>query len=129
MGKDCRILPNGIIEISTHQVTYEIPEKAKKHLSKLNWLAGSKRKKFTEFLRKEKKYPRTNIAKIVLTETFQIRLPKNVAMFFISSSDGGSSHLHSTLIDPGFQGPIVMEIKGYVQNRKPDMVLAYLARA
>ena len=130
LGKDCKIHPNGLVEIWVIPVVYEIPPEAKKLLAKENWLTGSKREKLMALLRKVEKPVKIHAGQIVLTETLPVKLPKNVAMFLQRTTDGSSVHIQSHLIDPGFKGPIAMELLGFHEKKsRPDTVLAWLCKA
>ncbi|KHO55805.1 MAG: hypothetical protein QT12_C0001G0006 [archaeon GW2011_AR21] len=128
LGKDCKIHPSGIVEIKTHKVVYEVPDELVGKIARKNWLSGSGRDKLMGMLRKVEKPVKTSARHIVLTETLPVKLPENVAMFFQGTTDGTSFHISSHLIDPGFKGPIVMELQGLVQGKKPDNVLALLGK-
>ncbi|MDO8647789.1 MAG: hypothetical protein Q7R70_05255 [Candidatus Diapherotrites archaeon] len=130
LGKDCKVHSNGLVEIRVIPVVYEIPPDAKKLLAKENWLTGSKRNAFMQLLKRVKKPVRIHSNHIILTETLPVKLPKDVAMFFQRTTDGSSVHIQSHLIDPGFKGPIAMELLGFHEKKsRPDTVLAWLCRA
>lgn len=128
LGRDCKVLPSGMIEIRTRSVVYELKKGAEIEIAKGNWLSGSKRKELMRHFRKVRKPLKTSKYYIVLSETLPVKLPKNVAMFFMNSTDGTSHHIQSHLIDPGFEGPIVLEIRGIAEGKKPDNIIAWLAK-
>lgn len=128
LGNDFKWLPSGMLELTPHATVYEIPKEDIPSLSKVNWATGSKRKVLMQHLQKKKKPLRTEFGRIVLTECKYVRLPKTVGMLLMGSTDGTSQHIHSLFIDPGYEGPIVLELLGFKERVKPEKILARLIR-
>lgn len=128
LGNDFRWLPSGMLELTPHATVYEIPSKDIATLSKVNWTTGSKRKLLMQHLKKKRKPLRTDFGRIVLTECKYVKLPKTVGMLLMGSTDGTSQHIHSLFIDPGYEGPIVLELLGFKPGVKPEKILARLIR-
>lgn len=131
LGKGFKLLPSGMIEITPQRVVWEIPREAKRILEREHWAAGSKRKKLMKMLRRVEREPKTHreLGKIILTETSPIKLPHDMVLFFYKTTDGNSHHIHSLIIDPQFEGPVVLELAAGRSNVKPDKILARLMYA
>ena len=127
-GNDFQLHSNGLVEIKVHPVVYEVDPSKVKSILKQNWVSGSKRAQFMKNFSRKRKGVRTKFGRVVLTETKYVKLPKDVGLFFQSTTDGTSAHIRSLFIDPGFEGPIVMEIFGLKEGAVPDKVLAWFAR-
>jgi hypothetical protein len=128
LGNDYKWLPSGMLELTPHAVVYEVPLSDIPRLSRINWASGSKRKLLMTFLQKKRKALRTDFGKIVLTECKYVKLPKTVGLLLMSSTDGTSKHIHSLFIDPGYEGPIVLELLEFKPGVKPEKILARLIR-
>ncbi len=128
LGNDVKVHSNGLVEIRIHPIVYELPKSKVSSVAKKNWVSGSKRKQFMDHFDKKEKKVRTKFGEVVLTETKYVKLPKDVGLFFMNTTDGKSVHIRSLLIDPGFEGPIVMELFGLTEGKCPDTVLAWLVR-
>jgi deoxycytidine triphosphate deaminase len=128
LGKDMKLLPSGMIEIKIRPVVYKIDPKKHPHVHKQNWVSGSKRHTFMGHFKKVHQDERTTFRRIFLTETEPVKFPKGIGMTFLNTTDGNSVHIKSLFIDPGFEGPIVMEILGLRSGKKPDTVIARLVR-
>ncbi|MEK6958814.1 MAG: hypothetical protein AABW59_02085 [archaeon] len=128
LGKDFQVNDNGLVEIKVHPVVYEPKKQRLGQIHKTNWVSGSKRKQFMENFERKKKSVKTKFGRVVLTETKYVKLPKDVGLFFLKTTDGTSVHIKSLLIDPGFEGPIVLEIFGSKEGKRPDNILAWLVR-
>lgn len=128
LNKGFRFLKSGMIEITPQKVVWTIPEEARKIIEKENWAAGSKRKKLMELLQRAERAPKTHpqLGRIILTETSPVALPPDMALFFYKTTTGKSAHIHSLIIDPGFRGPIVLELASMQPKVTPDKILARL---
>jgi len=121
-GNDFRIFKNGLAEIKTRPVVYEIDPKKINLIAKKNWLSGSKKKKLMGHFRKTNKPVRTKFGEIVFTETEYVKLPKNVGLILQNTSGGKSVHTQSVLVDPGFKGKIFLELLGLSHGKGPDII-------
>jgi deoxycytidine triphosphate deaminase len=126
-GKDFRVFPNGRVEIRVQPVVHELKSNPKE-VVKTNWVSGSKRKEFMKHFERKKKDVKVKLGGVVLTETLPVKLPKDVGLFLQSSTGGNSIHIRSLLIDPGYEGPIVLELMGVKEGARPDKILAYFVR-
>jgi deoxycytidine triphosphate deaminase len=127
LGSDFKVHPQGLVEITVQPVTYELTSDPKV-VSRKNWVSGSKRKEFMKHFARKKKPVRVSHGGIVLSETKYVKLPKDVGLILENTTDGNSIHINSFLIDPGFEGPIVLELFGFKKDSKPDKILAWLVR-
>ncbi len=128
LGNDFKWLPSGMLELTPHATVYEVPSKDIAELAKINWATGSKRKLLMTHLQRKRKPLRTQFGKIVLTECKYVKLPKTVGLLLMGTTDGKSQHIHSLFIDPGYEGPIVLELLGFEHGVKPEKILARLIR-
>ena len=128
LGNDFKILPNGFLELHVQPVFYRVNPKDIPAIARKNWVSGSKRAAFMEHFQRVRAPVRVPEGTIILSETKPVRLPKDVGMMLESSTDGGSRHIHSLFIDPGFTGPIVLEIQGFEGGKPPDRILARLVK-
>jgi deoxycytidine triphosphate deaminase len=128
LGKDFRVYPNGFMEIAIQPTMYELDPAKISKIARQNWISESKRKALMKHFKKVGKEIRTRRGQIVLTETLPVKLPKDTALFLQSTTDGRSYHIHSLVIDPGFEGPIVLELFGIQGGVKPEKVRAWLMK-
>lgn len=127
LGKDFKILKSGMLELTVPPIRWEVDPKDIPSISKKNWASGSKRKAFMEHFRRREKRVRVRNGVIVLTETLPVKLPKDIGLLLQGSTDGKSRHIHSLFIDPGFTGPIVLELLGINGGGKaPEKIIARL---
>ncbi|QQR92159.1 MAG: hypothetical protein IPJ89_03285 [Candidatus Iainarchaeum archaeon] len=128
LGKDFKILRSGMLELTVPNIIYHVDPAQIPAIAKNNWVSGSKRSAFqSNFTRVEGKL-RTRDGIIVLSETLPVKLPKDIALLLYGGTDGKSRHIHSLFIDPGFSGPIVLEIQGLGHKGKPEKIIARLVK-
>ena len=132
LGNGHKIDSNGLVELKIQPAVYEFDEKHRKLIEKENWATGSKRKKLMQHTTRKEKKVKTRFGEVILTETFPVKLPNDVAMFLQSATEGISFQIHSLIIDPGYGNPhpipIVLEIMGLKQNVVPEKIFAWLTR-
>lgn len=128
LGNDFKILPTGFLELRVQPLFYRVNPKDIPAIARRNWVSGSKRAAFMKNFQRVKAPVRVPEGTILLSETKPVRLPKDVGMMLESSTDGGSRHIHSLFVDPGFIGPIVLEIQGFEGGKRPDRILARLVK-
>lgn len=128
-GNDFIFRPNGLVEIKIQPVVYDLKTNPK-IVAKTNWVSGSKRKEFMKHFKRAKKTFKTKSGAVVLTETKFVKLPKDVGLYLQSTVEDRptSVHIKSLLIDPGFEGPIVLELFGLQKGKMPDRVLGWFVR-
>ncbi|MDO8538755.1 MAG: hypothetical protein Q7S21_07805 [archaeon] len=132
LGKKSKVDSNGLVELPRQSIMYKFEEGSKEAIENENWASGSKRKKLMQHTKRVEGAIKLKRGKIVLTETFPVKLPKDVAMFLQSATDGTSYHIHSVIIDPGYgnpnPAPIVLEIMGLKNKAVPEKIYAWLTR-
>ncbi|MEW6295397.1 MAG: hypothetical protein AB1467_03835 [Candidatus Diapherotrites archaeon] len=110
LGKNFIINENGIIEIMPPKIQRVFPWPVKKVLGKMDVLKGRKRKFLDMVSKRIKRKPISKAGKILILETEPIKLPQNIGGYIHSSTNGISYQIPSIIFDPGFKGPMILEI-------------------